>query len=63
MNLNVAIELNSRFSPEVTAAMLVYRKIVFLKKILWEFDSNIMQNLSDILSLFCAPIVASHLLF
>ena len=38
---------NSRFSCGVTAAMLVYRTIV--KKVFWNFDSIIMQNVSDIL--------------
>ena len=38
---------NSRFSCGVTAAMLVYRTIV--KKVFWNFDSIIMQNLGDIL--------------
>ena len=37
---------------------MVYRTIA--KKFLWEFDSNIMQNLSDILPLFCTPIWPSH---
>ena len=36
---------------DVTAAMLVYRTVT--KKVFWEFDSNIMQNLNDILPLFC----------
>ena len=36
----------SRFSRHVTAAMLVYRTIA--KKVLWDFDSIIMQNLSAI---------------
>ena len=36
---------NSRFSCDVTAAMLVYRTIV--KKVFWEFDSIIMQNVSE----------------
>ena len=56
----------SRFSCDVTAVyrtivnnsscdlMFVYRTIV--KKFLWEFDSIIMQNLRDILPLFCMPI-------
>ena len=39
----------SRFSRDVTAAMLVYRTIA--KKFSWEFDAIIMQNLSDIFSL------------
>ena len=43
----------SRFSRDVTAAMLVYR--IIAKKFFWEFDSIIMQNLSDILPLFCTP--------
>ena len=49
---------NSRFSCDVTAAMLVYRTIA--KKIFWEFDSIITQNLSDILPLFCTPTWPSH---
>ena len=49
---------NSRFSCDVTAAMLVYRTIA--KKVFWEFDSIIMQNLSDILALFWTPTWPSH---
>ena len=49
---------NSRFSCDITAAMLVYRTIV--KKVFWKFDSIIMQNLSDILPLFCTPTWLSH---
>ena len=49
---------NSRFSRDVTGAMLVYRTIA--KKVFWEFAYLIMQNLSDILSLFCTPIWSSH---
>ena len=41
------------FSPDATAAMLVYRTIE--KKVFWEFDSFIMQNMSHDLLLFCAP--------
>ena len=52
------IRSKSRFSCDVTAAMLVYRTI--LKKVFWEFDSIIMQNLSDILLLFCSPTWPSH---
>ena len=48
----------SRFSRDVTAAMLVYRTIT--KKVFWEFDSIIMQNLGDILSLFCTPTCPPH---
>ena len=44
---------NSQFSRDVTAAMLEYRTIA--KKVFWEFYSIIVQNLSDILSLFCTP--------
>ena len=40
----------SRFSREVTAAMLVYRTIA--KNVFWEFESIIMQNLSDIFRCF-----------
>ena len=43
----------SRFSRDVTVAMLVYKTIA--KKVFWEFDSIILQNLSDILPLFCTP--------
>ena len=38
--------------------MLVYRTIA--EKVFLEFDSNIMQNLSDILPLFCTPTWPSH---
>ena len=48
----------SWFSRDVTAAMLVYRTIA--QKFFWEFDSIIMQNLSDILPLFCTPAWPSH---
>ena len=48
----------SRFSRDVTAAMLVYRTIA--KKVFWDFDYNIMQNLSDVLPLFCTPTWPSH---
>ena len=48
----------SRFSRDVTAAMLVHRTIA--KKVFREFDSIIMQNLSDILPLFCTPTWSSH---
>ena len=48
------VELFNRwFSPDVTAAMLVYRTIE--KKVFWEFDSIMMQNMSHNLLLFCAP--------
>ena len=30
------------------------------KKVFWEFDFIIMQNLSDVWPLFCAPIWLSH---
>ena len=36
----------------------MYRTIA--KKVFWEFDSIIMQNLSDILPLFCTPTWPSH---
>ena len=41
------IRSNSWVVPDVTAAMLVYRTIA--KKVFWECDSIIAQNLSDIL--------------
>ena len=49
---------NSRFSGDVTAPMLVYRTIT--KKVFWEFDFIIMQNLSDILPLFYTPTWPFH---
>ena len=48
----------SWFSRDVTAAMLVYRTIA--QKLFWEFDYIIMQNLSDILPLFCTPTWPSY---
>ena len=51
-------QANSRFSCDITAAMLVYRTVV--KKVFWELDNIIMQNLSDILPLFCTPPWRSH---
>ena len=45
-------------SRNVTAAMLVQRTIA--KKVLRELDYIIMQNLSDILPLFCTPMWPSH---
>ena len=47
------LEKNSRFSHDVTEAMLVCRTIG--EKVFWDLDSIIMQNLSDILPLFCTP--------
>ena len=44
--------------PDVTAAMLVYRTIA--KKVSWEFDTIIMQDLSDILPLFFTPTWSSQ---
>ena len=38
--------------------MLVYGTIA--KNFFWEFDSIIMQNLGDILALFCTPTWPSH---
>ena len=52
------LPLISRFSRDVTAAMLVYGTIA--KTVFWEVDSIIMQNLSDILPLFCTPTWPSH---
>ena len=51
--------ITSRFSCDFTAAICwctkQWRKMAFS-----EFDSNIMQNLSNILPLFCAPTWPSH---
>ena len=38
--------------------MLVYRTIA--KRIFWQFDSIIIQSLTDILPLFCTPTWLSH---
>ena len=46
------------FSPDVTDAMLVHRRKE--KKVFWEFDSVIMQNMSHHLLLFCAPTWPSY---
>ena len=46
------------FSSDVTAAMLVHRTIE--KKVFWEFDFIIMQNMSHNLLLFCATTWPSH---
>ena len=48
----------SWFASDVTAVMLVYRTMV--KEVFWGFDSIIMQNLSDILPLFCTPTCPPH---
>ena len=50
--------LYSWFAPDVTAAMLVYRTM--MTEVFWEFDSIIMQNLCDILPLFCTPTCPPH---
>ena len=42
-------DTHSRFSCDVTA-----------KKVFWDFDSIIMQNLSDILPMFCIPTWPFH---
>ena len=47
----------SRFSRDVTAAMLVYGTIAEKVE---KFDSIIMQNLGDILPLFCTPTWPCH---
>ena len=52
-NNNMLLLYYSRFSRDVTAVMLQYRATA--KKVFWEFDSVIMQNLSDIMPLFCTP--------
>ena len=46
------------FSPDVIAAMFVYRTIE--KKVFREFDSIIMQNMSHNLLLFCTQTWPSH---
>ena len=51
-------QINSQFSRDIMVAMLVYRTIA--KKVFWEFDSIIMQNLNDILPLFCTPTWPLH---
>ena len=65
--LNMSITANyGCFSLDVIASMLVRRPIK--KKLLWQFDSIIMQNVSHDLRLFCAPtwpsydVIGEHLL-
>ena len=58
LSMRSLVRKYSWFSRDVTAAMLVYRTIA--KKVFWEFDSIIMQNLSNVLPLFCTPIWPSH---
>ena len=53
IKVRVSLESNVLFSRDVTATMLVYRTIV--RKLFWEFDSITMQNLNNILPLFCTP--------
>ena len=50
--------ITTRFLRDFTAAMLVYRTM--RKNSFWKFDSIIMQNLSDILPLFCTSTWSSH---
>ena len=50
---NIAKKSYFRFSFDVAAAKSVYRTIV--QKVFWEVYSTIMQNLSDVLLLFCTP--------
>ena len=50
--------VDSGFPRDVTAAMLMYRTMA--KQVFWEFDSIIMQNLSNILPFFCTPTWLSH---
>ena len=50
--------LNSWFSCDVTVAMLVYRTIA--KKVFWDLDSFIEQNLCDVLPLFYTSTWPSH---
>ena len=65
--LNMSITANyGRFSLDVIASMLVHRPIK--KRLLWQFDSIIIQILSHHLRLFCAPtwpsydVIGEHLL-
>ena len=53
-----SLDFYSRFLRDVTAAMLLYRTIA--RKVFWEFDYIIMQNLNNILPLFCTPTWPSH---
>ena len=49
---------DASISRDVTAAMFVYRTIA--KKLFWDFDSIIVQNISDILPSFCTSTWRSH---
>ena len=46
------------FSPDITAAMLVHKTIE--KRVFWELDFIIMQNMSHKFVLFCTPTWPSH---
>ena len=50
ISFQMTVESHSRLSRDVTVAMLVYRTMAH--KVFREFDSIIMQNLSNILPLF-----------
>ena len=54
----VIIVVNSWFSCDAMAAMLEYRTVV--KKVFCDFDSIMMQIMSNILPLFCTPKWPSH---
>ena len=58
LSSSMRLSFNSWFSCDVTAAILVYRTTA--KKVFWDFDYIIMQNLSDVLPLFCTPTWPSH---
>ena len=58
LKLRDSSKANRWFSPDVIADMLVHRTKE--KKVFWEFDSNIMQNVSHNLLLFCAPTWPSY---
>jgi len=52
------MQFNSQVSHAIAATTLVYRTKV--KKVICAFDAIFVQNLSDILPLFCTPIWLSH---
>ena len=58
ISFQMTVESHSRLSRDITAAMLVFRTIAH--KVFREFDSIIMQNLSNIQQLFFTPTWPSH---
>ena len=64
--LLILLKVSRWFLPDVIAAMLVHRTKE--KRLVWEFESSIVQNMSHHLRLSCAPtwqpyhVIENHLL-